>query len=183
MYDYMLLEMAQVISTRCGTRLDETMNALTGYWQDKIAHVWQVVDVLEAARRAGQPITREDAAMRLKNIFDRHDSSQGITWACLENDLADYHLDFASVPRDRYADVHGVFLVWREHDPIANQFGLAPHKTEGNLPAALEFAKKMAQEQPGLAVFLGCAPGLKAEPTPWLTLLMQDEKLSITTKE
>ncbi|MEI7848844.1 MAG: hypothetical protein WCK35_23790 [Chloroflexota bacterium] len=183
MYEYMLLEMARVISTNCGTRLDETMNALSGYWRDKIAHVWQVVDVLEAARRIGQPMTREDAACLLKNIFDHHDSSQGITWAVLEAELADYHLDFAGLPPEQYPDVHGVFLVWREHDPIAHQFGISPHRTEGNLPAALQFAQKMAQEQPAQAVFLGCAPGLKADPTPWLTLLMQDEKLSITPKE
>ena len=183
MYEYMLLDMAQIISTRCGTRLDETMNALTGYWQDKIAHVWQVVDMREAARRVGQPITSEDAASLLKNIFDHHDSSQGITWAVLEAELADYRLDFASLTDDQYQDVHGVFLVWREHDPIAHQFGIAPHRTDGNLPAALEFAKKMAQEQPGMAVFLGCAPNLKADPTPWLTLLQQESELSITAKE
>ena len=183
MYDYMLLEMARVISTSCGTRLDETMNALTGYWQDKIAHVWQVTDMLEAARRVGQPITREDAAGLLKNIFDHHDSSQGITWAVLEAEPADYHLDFASLTKDQYQDVHGIFLVWREHDPIAHQFGIAPHRTDGNLPTALEFAKKMAQEQPGQAIFLGCAPGLKADPTPWLTLLQQETELTITPKE
>jgi hypothetical protein len=188
MYDYMLLEMAQVVSTSCGTRLDDTMNALTGYWHDKIAHVWQVTDMLEAARRVGLPITRDDAADLLKNIFDHHDSSQGITWAVLEAELADYHLDFASLPPEKYADVYGVFLVWREHDPIAHHlpgksFGFSAHTTDGNLPAALQFAKKMAQDNPGMAVFLGCAPGLKADPTPWLTLLQQESELSITTKE
>ncbi len=183
MYDYMLLEMAKVISTRCGTRLDETMHALTGYWQDKIAHVWQVTDMLEAARRAGLPITRADAAVLLKNIFDQHDSSQGITWTCLEDELADYRLSFASLTPEQHPEVHGVFLVWREHDPIAHQFGISPHKTDGNLPAALEYAKRMAQEKPGIAAFLGCAPGLKVNPTPWLTLFQQDAELSITMKE
>jgi hypothetical protein len=159
------------------------MNALTGYWQDKIAHVWQVVDMLEAARRVGQPITSEDAAALLKNIFDHHDSSHGITWAVLEAELAEYRLDFASLTEDQNQGVHGVFLVWREHYPIAHQFGIAPRKTDGNLSAALGFAKKMAQEQPGLAVFLGCAPGLKADPTPWLILVMQETEITITPKE
>jgi len=62
MYDHMLLEMAETLSQRCGVRLDDAMNALLAYWQDKIAHVWQVEDMFESALQAGKPITRADAA-------------------------------------------------------------------------------------------------------------------------
>jgi hypothetical protein len=183
MYDYMLYEMAKAVSEKCNARMDDAMNALIGYWSDKIAHVWQVTDMLEAARNAGKPMTRKDALELLKDIFDRHDSCQGITWVLLDRAIAGYHLDFASLSEGQYPDVHGVFMVWREHDPIAHQFGLFPHKTAGNLPVALEYAKKLAHEIPGMAVFLGCAPGLKVDSTPWLTLLQQEAELSITAKE
>ena len=34
---------------------NDVLRILNHYWQDKIAHVWQVDDMLEAARSAGKP--------------------------------------------------------------------------------------------------------------------------------
>lgn len=184
MYDFMLLEMAEAISIKCGTRIDDAMNALIGYWQDKIAHVWQVGDMLETARRAGKPITRTDAIELLKSVFDNHDSSLGITWQTLDVALEDYHLEFASLPAEKYGEVHGVFNVWREHNPVAHQFGVFPNKVDGYFLTALEFAQALAREHSGQTVFVGCESSAGEDAKPWLILQQEEnETISITESE
>lgn len=179
MYDHMLLEMAETLSQRCGVRVDDAMNALITYWQDKIAHVWQVEDVFESALQAGKPITRADAVELLKQIFDGHDSSLGITWTTIECALDDYHLDFARLGEAQYADVVGVFQVWQRGNPICHQFGLAPNDVQHNLPEALAFARQLALEHPDDTVCLGCGQN----PTPWLLIHWLDGQVSITESE
>jgi hypothetical protein len=190
MYNYMLLEMAEAISAKCGARSEDAMRAkqlfhqaLIDYWQDKIAHVWQVDDMFETARRAGKPITHADAIELLKNVFDSHDSDIGITWMTLDAALEDYQLDFANLPAENCSQVHGVFKVWREHDPIAHQFGILPKQVAGNLPAALDFARSLAQEKPGLAVFIGCEANNGMEAKPWLIIQSDNDQITIKESE
>ena len=70
MYDYILEEMAEAIAREFRLDNNDVLGVLSRYWQDKIAHVWQVEDVLEAAHRAEKPITREDA----------HNPATGLSW-------------------------------------------------------------------------------------------------------
>ncbi len=62
MYDHILEEMADAIALELNVTSNNVLCVLNQYWQDKIAHVWGVDDMLESARRAGKPITRNDAA-------------------------------------------------------------------------------------------------------------------------
>ncbi len=176
MYDYILEEMAEAIAREFRIDNNNVLGVLSRYWQDKIAHVWQVDDMLECARRAGMPITRTDAAGLLHNAFAHHDSSLGISWTSLEAELEleNYRFTLKTWPEEKYDEVHGVYVVWQKGYPIAHQFGSFPHKLDGNLPEALEFAKRMAKENPGQPVFVGCEPMFGEKPLPWLTLQLQD---------
>ena len=172
MYDYILEEMADAIAKELHVDRNDVLSVLNGYWQDKIAHVWQVDDMLEAARRAGKPITRTDAAGLLYNVFDHHDSSLGISWTSLEVALEDYHFDLKTWPEEKYNEVHGMFKVWRKGNPIAHQIGMYPNKMDGNLPDALALAKTMAKEIPAEPVFVGIANYPDEDATPWLTITL-----------
>ena len=174
MYDYILEEMADAISKELRVDNAEVINILGRYWQDKIAHVWQVEDIFESARRAGKPITREDATEVLHEVFDHLDSDLGITWMTLDVALEDYKIDFRSLPLDQYSNVHGVFKVWLQCDSSFQQFGTYPQKVDGNLPEALAFAKELAKKNLGVPVFVGCEPCHYGEAEPWLTVTLKD---------
>lgn len=174
MYDYILEEMADAISKELRVDNADVLSILGCYWQDKIAHVWQMEDVFESAQRAGKPITREDAVELLQKVFDHLDSDLGITWMTLDVALEDYKIDFRSLPIDQHPNVHGVFKVWLQSDPSAHQFGTYPQKADGNLPAALAFAKELAKKNLGLSVFVGCEPCHYGEAEPWLTVTLKD---------
>ena len=182
MYDYMLEEMADAVSQQLHVENAAVLGILAAYWRDKIAHVWQADDMLEPARKAGKPITRADAAGLIHNVFDMHDSSIGINWTCLDVEIETYQLGFANLPTETYGEVHGVFKVWREHDPIAHQFGIFPNKVDGNFPVALDFAKALALEHSGQAVLLSCESSAGEETTPWL-IIQQDENETISITE
>ena len=47
MYDHFLEEMADAIAKELHIDNNDVLSILSRYWQDKIAHVWQVEDVLE----------------------------------------------------------------------------------------------------------------------------------------
>jgi hypothetical protein len=184
MYDYLLEEMASAISQQLHVENATVLRILADYWRDKIAHVWQADDMLEAARKAGKPITRADAADLIHNVFDMHDSSIGINWTCLDVEIEDYRLNFASLPAETYGEIHGVFKVWREHNPIAHQFGIFPNRVDGNFPVALDFAKALAQEHSGQAVLLSCESSAGEETMPWLIVQQEEnETISITESE
>lgn len=184
MYDYMLEEMADAISKDLHVDNAEALRVLAAYWRDKIAHVWQVDDMLETARRIGKPITRADAAGLLHNVFKDHDSDIGINWVCLILEIEGYHLNFARLPEAIYAQIHGVFKVWREHDSVAHQFGFFPNKVDGNFIPALEFARALAREQAGKAVLLGCESSAGRDTKTWLVIEQQENgNLSITESE
>ncbi len=170
MYDYILEEMAEAIAKELHVDSNDVLSVLSRYWQDKIAHVWQVGDMLEAARRAGKPITRTDAAGLLYNVFDHHDSSLGISWTSLDVALEDYHFRLKTWLEEKYSEVHGIFKVWRKGNPIAHQIGMYPDKMDGNLPNALVLAKTLAKEIPGEPVFVGLANYPDEDAIPWLTI-------------
>lgn len=174
MYDYMLEEMADAIAKDLNVESNDVLGVLNRYWQDKIAHVWQVADMLETARRVGKPITRADAAALLYDVFEHHDSSLGICWTNLEVALENYHFDLKTWPVEKYDEVHGIFKVWREGNLIAHQFGMAPAKRDGNLPDALTLAKSMVKETLGVPVFIGCEIGPDEDPTPWLSITLHE---------
>ncbi|WKZ52665.1 MAG: hypothetical protein QY329_07975 [Anaerolineales bacterium] len=175
MYDYMLEEMAEAIGRECHVDQNDVLRVLGQYWQDKIAHVWQVEDVLEAAHRAEKPITREDAQLILQEVFHELDSEMGITWLTLDVALEEYELAFHELTSETHKQVVGVFEVWRLHDPISTQFGLFPDQMNGNLPEAMEYAKQMARQVPGVLVFLGPERYASEVNEPWLTFLAVDE--------
>jgi hypothetical protein len=183
MYDYMLEEMAEAIAKECHVDHNDVLRVLGQYWQDKIAHVWQVEDVLEAAHRVEKPITREDALLILQEVFHSLDSEMGITWLTLDVALEEYALEFHQLMPETCNQVVGVFEVWRLHDPISTQFGLFPDQMDGNLPEALEFAKHLARQVPGVPVHLGCERFASEETEPWLTILLKDGQTEPTIEE
>ena len=182
MYNYMLQEMADALASELCIDNAAALRVLSAYWRDKIAHVWQVSDLLEVALRTGRPITNGDAQDVLQNIFASHDSSLGITWTTIECALEDYDLDFASLPEEQHAKAYGIFKVWREQEVIAHQFGLYPNQVIGNLPAALSHARLLAAQFPGQTILLA---GEGETSTPWLFIRQdEDHHIQITqTKE
>ncbi len=177
MYDYMLEEMADAIAKELHIESHVVFRVLYRYWEDKIAHVWQVDDMLEAARRAGKPITRTDAAGLLQNVFDHHDSSLGISWTTLDVALDDYHFDLKTWPEEKHNEVHGVFKVWQKGNPIAQQLGMYPNKMDGNLPEALTLARKMAKEKPGEVILIGLEDSPNEDTSTWLSVILSRDEI------
>ena len=173
MYDHMIEEMADAIANDLHLESNAILPSLHRFWHDKIAHVWQVEDIYESARRVGKAVTREDAIGLLQDVFHHHDSSLGITWDSLDAALEDYRLDLTALPEERLSEVRGIFKVWRAGNLIANQFGLYPHQMDGNLPETLSLARQMAKEHPGEQVHLG----LEDNSDPWLTLTLLDDEI------
>jgi hypothetical protein len=178
MHDYMLEEMADAIARELHVDHNAVLRILSRYWQNRIAHVWDVDDMLTCARRAGKPITRADAAGLLSDVFEDHDSDLGISWSCLSSALEDYHFIFSSCPEDQYERVHGVFKVWRKGCLIAHQFGAHPRQLDSNLTAALDFAKTLAREAPGDPVCIGLETET-GESYYWLTVTYVDGEIAI----
>jgi len=183
MYDHFMEEMADAIAKELHIDNNDVLSILNRYWQDKIAHVWQVDDVLESARRAEKPIIRADAQNILHQVFEDHDSALGITWATLDVALEDYRLDFDALTPDTCKQVVGVFNVWRQYDAISHQFGLFPNQAEGNLPEALAFAEKLARDVPGVAIFLGMERYTSEEPEAWLTVRFESGEAEPSIQE
>lgn len=175
MYDHMIEEMADAIAKELHLEPNAILPSLHRFWHDKIAHVWQVEDIYESARRVGKAVIRDDAIGLLQDVFHHHDSSFGITWDSLDAALEDYRLDLTALPEERLSEVHGIFKVWRAGDLIAHQFGLYSNQMDGNLPEALAMARQMAKDQPGTQIHLG----LEDNPNPWLTLSMINDEIHI----
>jgi len=179
MNDYVIEEMADAISTELRVPNEDVLRILHHYWQDKIAPLWQVGDLLETALNAGIPITKDDAVAVLKDLFEGHDPELGITWITLEVALQEYHLDWKRLPEDRYPEVQGVFKVWRKGNLIAHQVGLFPNHIHGNLPKALALAKSLADETPNVPILIGCEPRHSEEVEPWLSVVREDDETQV----
>lgn len=174
MNDILLEEMADALAADLHLDPNRILPTLARYWQDKIAHVWRVEDLLHLACASGRPITRADALALLQSVFERLDPDLGLPRAELEVELQEYHLAFHALPPGRHAEVLGVFSVWPQGAPIAHQFGLHPHQVEGHLPAALDFARQLADALPGVPILLGGQPSQGGHPRPWLAIQRTD---------
>jgi hypothetical protein len=179
MNDHEIEEMADAISNELHVPTDDVLRILHLYWQDRIAVVWQVDDLLEAALDAGQPITRDDAVEVLKDIFEGHDAELGITWTTLVVALQEYHLDWKRLPEDRYGEVQGVFKVWRKGNPIAFQVGLFPDHIHGNLPKALTLAKSLADQTPNMPILIGCESRHSDDVEAWLSVTREEDSTQV----
>ena len=183
MNDYMLEEMADAIARELHIQNADVLHILQQYWQDKIAAVWQVNDVLEAALNSGTPIMKDDAIDVLKDLFEGHDAELGITWTTLDVALQEYHLDWKRLSEDRYPDVQGVFQVWRKGNLIAHQVGLFPDNIHGNLPKAITLAKSLADETPNVTILIGCEPRHSEEVEPWLSVVREEDCIHMEESE
>ena len=183
MNDHVIEEMADAISTELRVLNEDALRILHHYWQDKIAPLWQVCDLLDTALNMGVPITKEDAVEVLKDLFDGHDPELGITWITLEVALQEYHLDWKRLPEERYPDVQGVFKVWRKGNLIAHQVGLFPDHIHGNLPKALALAKSLADETPNVPILIGCEPRHSEEVEPWLSVVREEDCIHVEESE
>ena len=183
MNDYMLEEMADAIGKELHVDTNGVLHILHHYWADKIAPVWRADDVLESALNVGKPITHDDAVEVLKDIFEGHDAELGITWTTLEVALQEYDLNWKRLPEDCYADVQGVFKVWRKGNIIAHQVGLFPDRIHGNLPKALTLAKSLADETPGVPILIGGEPRHSDEVEAWLSVTRDEESLLVEESE
>ncbi len=183
MNDSMLEEMADAIAKELHVQNSDVLRILQQYWQDKIAPVWQVEDLLECALNVGKPITRDDAMEVLKDLFEGHDAELGITWMTLEVALQEYHLNWKRLPENRYPDVRGVFKVWRKGNPIAHQIGLFPDSIHGNLPKALILAKSLADETPNVPILIGCESRHSEDVEPWLSVIREDDCTHVEESE
>jgi hypothetical protein len=173
MNDHVIEEMAETIAKELCVDHNDVLPILHRYWRDKIAPVWQVDDLLETALNIGNPITRTDAVEVLKDLFEGHDAELGITWTTLEVALQEYHLAWKSLPEDRYAEVQGVFKVWRKGSPIAFQVGQFPDRIQGNLPQAITLAKSLADQSPGVQILIGCEARHSEDADEWLSVVRE----------
>jgi len=183
MNDHVIEEMADAISTELHIPNEDVLCILHRYWQDKIAPLWQVGDLLDTALNMGKPITKEDAIEVLKDLFEGHDPELGITWITLEVALQEYHLNFNQLPEDRYPEVQGVFKVWRKGNLIAHQVGLFPDHIYGNLPKALALAKSLADETPNVPILIGCEARHSDEVESWLSVVREEDCIYVEESE
>jgi hypothetical protein len=177
MNEFVLYKMASLISARCGTRIDDVLNVLIDFWQDKIAPVWHVDDVHQIAEQEGKPILYRDTIEILKTVFDKHGSSREITRQSIGTALGNYRLCLENLSFEEYGEVHGVFKVWQEHSPFAHQFGLFPKEVNGNFTAAMDFARANARAHPDQKIFIGCESSTGKEVRPWLVLCFENEQI------
>ena len=173
MNDHVIEEMADILAGELHIPNEDVLRILHRYWQDKIAPLWQVDDLLETALNMGKPITKEDAIDVLKDLFEGHDAELGITWITLEVALQEYHLDWKHLPEDRYGDVLAVFRVWRKGNPIAFQVGLFPDHIRGNLPKAITLAKSLADQLSGVPALIGYEARHSEQVEPWLSIIRE----------
>jgi len=179
MNDHVIEEMAETIAKELHLDHNNVLHVLHHYWEGKIAPVWQVDDLLEAALNIGKPITKQDAVEVLKDLFEGHDAELGITWTTLEFALQEYHLDWKHLPEDRYADVQGVFKVWRKGSPIAFQVGLFPDHIHGNLPKAITLAESLADQTPGAPILIGCEMWTSDDVEAWLSVTREADDMQV----
>ena len=62
-------------------------------WEDKIAAVWTVDDVLGRADEIEYELTKEQAISVLEDTLEYHDSSYGINWDIIDKHIEDCAFD------------------------------------------------------------------------------------------
>jgi hypothetical protein len=66
------------------------MRLFEDYWEDKIALVWTVDDVLDCADRIGIDITESHAKEVLDIVLHRHDANYGVSWDTFSEYIEDF---------------------------------------------------------------------------------------------
>lgn len=87
MYDFQIDRMTDNVLEAMGLdRLSyqKVRDAIGKEWQDQIALVWHVDDVIETAKSLQHYISLEYARAVLSGVFRHHDAEQGISWLTLE---------------------------------------------------------------------------------------------------
>jgi hypothetical protein len=167
----------------CPLRLADALVMFSSDGVFETFHTWGVDDLLAIADSKGKPMFREDAIGIIETLFDEQHSSKDIAWQSLEAAVRDYHLEHIRIDGKKESDVHGVFTVWSEHNPIAHQFGLFPNKVDGNFTDAFDFAWWFAQENYGREVFFGCESSTGADTNLWLIFQYWNGRTTITESE
>ena len=72
---------------------EEAVEILKNYWEDQIADVWCVSDVMESGRENHPTMTEDDARKILANLHDNMDAAHGINWTTIENETLWYFKD------------------------------------------------------------------------------------------
>jgi hypothetical protein len=94
MYRFILKEMAEAV-VKAGLVAEERQpaiqSALESCWQDRIASVWHVDDVLQEA----PGLTEEEARKVLEKTMHYHNAEVGINWAVLRVHAGDLYGDMA----------------------------------------------------------------------------------------
>jgi hypothetical protein len=73
--------------TDIDTNKNKALDVLKEYWEDKIAIVWQVEDIIDYAKGHKKKVSREKAINILQSMLRRHDCEYGITWETINANL------------------------------------------------------------------------------------------------
>lgn len=63
---------------------NKAIDSLKKHWEDKIALIWCVEDVIDRAAENGITISNERAAEILAEVYHRHDCNNGVSWDTLD---------------------------------------------------------------------------------------------------
>lgn len=85
MFKYEIDEIAKAILKQKGV---DVTDVLEEYWDDKIAIVWTVEDIIEYAEDKDIKISEEEAKNILQEILSNQDSEIGVNWSVI-----DYHVN------------------------------------------------------------------------------------------
>lgn len=83
MYAHHIKDMADEISkdkTLTGKQKVAVHKALSKYWEDKIAIVWEANDVISEFKQNHKRCSKEKANDILTSILEQHDCNFGVTW-------------------------------------------------------------------------------------------------------
>jgi hypothetical protein len=87
-------EMSKLVIGKSQKEIEEI---LSDYWENKIAIVWTVNDILEFSKEERSIyLTEGQAKLILKKIHKEHDSENGINWGTLHEALNSYDMNHKS---------------------------------------------------------------------------------------
>jgi len=72
---------------------EDIENSLCKYWEPRIAHIWQVDDVVSYAKEHMDPsyeISKDEALGILSYIQDHLDCNYGITWGTIHDHIQEF---------------------------------------------------------------------------------------------
>lgn len=65
---------------------------LTRYWRNKIAIVWETIDVHRAANEREVALTEKEAIQVLQTLHDQHNAQSGIKWEDITTHIEEHVL-------------------------------------------------------------------------------------------